>query len=120
MPTVLVVDDDTGVRDLVAMVLKMNGYSVITAANGLEGLMVYSSYRNGLDLILTDIDMQQMDGIELARRIRAGDASKRILLMSGRPPDDRNPPENCQFLAKPFLPKQLLEAVQDVLSKSEV
>ena len=116
MATVLVVDDDAMVRDLVVTILKLAGHSVLSAENGLEGLMLYSSYHAGLDLVLTDIDMPQMDGIELANRTRAQDDSQRILLMSGRPPGDRKP-KNCPFLAKPFLPKDLIAAVHELMSK---
>jgi two-component system cell cycle sensor histidine kinase/response regulator CckA len=119
MAALLIVDDDDGVRDLVAMILKTNGYSVLTASNGLEALMIYSSYRTVIDLVLTDIDMPEMDGIELVARIRANDRNERAILMSGRPPDRRTLPDNCQFLKKPFLPKQLIDAVQKVIEKAE-
>ncbi len=84
MATVLVVDDDEGIRQIVALILQQNGHQALLACNGLEALMVYSSYRASFDLVLTDVDMPQMDGIELAARIRAGDPYKKILLMSGR------------------------------------
>ena len=115
MPTVRVVDDDAGVRNLVGFILKSNGHRVLSASNGLEGLMVYSSYHADIDLVLTDIDMPQMDGLELATRIRDGDPVKKVLLMSGRPLGDRKAPENCPLLPKPFLPKQLTAAVEDIL-----
>ena len=115
MATVLVVDDDAAVRNLVGFILKSNGHHVLSASNGLEGLMVYSSYHANVDVVLTDIDMPQMDGLELAARIRDGDPSKRILLMSGRPLGDRKAPANCPLIPKPFLPKQLTTAVEDIL-----
>src|SRR5215468_4769764 len=104
MATVLVVDDDAAVRDLVAMILTTKKYSVLTGNNGVEALMIYSSYRSAIDLVLTDIEMPQMDGIELVARIRALDPGERILLMSGRSPNRRTLPDNCQVLKKPFLP----------------
>ena len=57
MATVLVVEDEEALRQLVAMLLQNKGHDVLQACNGLEGLMVYSSYRTRLDLVLTDIDM---------------------------------------------------------------
>jgi CheY-like chemotaxis protein len=113
MATVLVVDDDTGIRQIVGMILKQKGHDILTASNGLEGLMVYTSYRSNLDLVLTDIDMPQMNGIELAGRIRARDPAKKILLMSGRAWEG---PEEYAFIAKPFLPNQLIAAVDGMLS----
>lgn len=115
MATVLVVDDDAGVRQIVGMILKQNGHEVLWASNGLEALMVYTSYRSRLDLVLTDVDMPQMNGIELATRIRASDPSKKILLMTGRPLDDLEWPEDCPMLSKPFGPDQLIAALDSAL-----
>jgi hypothetical protein len=115
MATVLVVDDDSGVRELVVILLRANGHNVLGAANGVEALMVYSSYRNRLDLVLTDIDMPQMNGIELVSRIRTLDPSRRIILMSGRPLDNAKRVENCPMLSKPFTPDQLRAAVDGAL-----
>src|SRR5215471_1069024 len=115
MATVLVVDDDEGVRNLTAIILKMKGHEILTASNGLEALMVYSSYRQKVDLVLTDVDMPQMNGIELAGRIQARDPSKRILLMSGRAGDGSKDAERYPMLPKPFLPDQLTSAVESIL-----
>jgi len=98
------------------MILKENGHEVLCASNGLEALMVYSSYRLGIDLVLTDVDMPQMTGLELAARIRAHDPAKKILLMSGRVPDDIKGAENYPMLNKPFRPGQLVAAVAAMLN----
>src|SRR5215510_11754699 len=111
MAAVLVVEDNEALRGLVVMLLEQKGHSVLVASNGLEGLMVYSSYRARLDLVLTDIDMPQMNGIQLTARIRARDPSKKILLMSGRPLDRVEGPDNCPLLSKPFGPDQLIAAL---------
>src|SRR5436309_15069394 len=115
MATVLVVDDDEGVRQLVVMILQQKGHHILWAANGLEALMVYSSYRLNVDLVLTDIDMPQMNGIELAARIRARDPSRRILLMTGRGADKFQGADGYPMLAKPFVPAQLIRAVEEIL-----
>ena len=80
MAAVLVVEDNDAVRQLVVMLLEQKGHSVLSASNGLEGLMVYSSYHSRVDLVLTDVDMPQMDGIQLAGRIRARIRSARFSL----------------------------------------
>jgi CheY-like chemotaxis protein len=115
MAGVLVVDDDAGIRQLVVLILQQDGHDVLWAANGLEGLMVYFSYRTRIDLVLTDIDMPQMNGVDLAFRIRAQDPSRKIMLMSGRAPEGAKLPEDCRFLPKPFLPDQLLACVKEAL-----
>ena len=115
MAAVLVVEDDPGVRNLVVLVLKQKGYDVLSASNGVEGLMVYTSYHSRVDLVLTDVDMPQMNGLELANRIRASDPSKKILIMTGGLSDDVNGCLACPILSKPFAPNQLLEAVEGIL-----
>src|SRR5215831_1539928 len=119
MATVLVVDDDAGIRKIVGMILKQNGHDVLWASNGLEALMVYSSYRARLDLVLTDVDMPQMTGVELAARIHARDPFEKILLMTGRAFDCSNGVGSLPLLAKPFMPGDLIAAVEGALSESE-
>jgi CheY-like chemotaxis protein len=80
-----------------------------------EALMVYSSYQSKVDLVLTDVVMPGMNGVELANRIRAFDPTIKILLMSGSVPDDIKVPPDLQLLAKPFIPKQLIRIVEQTL-----
>src|SRR5580765_2536320 len=115
MATVLVVEDEEALRQLVVMLLQNKGHDVLQACNGLEGLMVYSSYRARLDLVLTDIDMPQMNGLLLATRIRALDPSRKILFMSGRPPENPDELGNSPLLSKPFRPDQLMAAVEGAM-----
>ena len=115
MATILVVDDDPGMRQIVTLVLKQKGHNILSASNGVEALMVYSSYRQSLDMVLTDIDMPEMSGIELASRIRAGDPSGKILFMSGREPDNMKGFEGYPILSKPFALDKLVAAVEQVL-----
>ena len=110
MATVLVVDDDSGIRKLAHFILEQSGQVVLSASNGVEALMVYTSYRSRLDVVLTDVNMPQMGGIELAARIHAMDPSKRIVLMSGSILEEV--PEYCMMLTKPFRPDELIAAVQ--------
>jgi CheY-like chemotaxis protein len=116
MANVLVVDDEPSLLQLVVMILKQNGHTVLSASNGVEALMVYSSYRSNLQLVLTDVVMPGMNGIELAERFRAVDPSIRILLMSGFVPDDLEVPKDLPLLKKPFQPEGLVEAVKQTLA----
>src|SRR4051812_37825620 len=115
MATVLVVEDNGALRQLVMMILQQKGYDVLSACNGLEGLMVYSSYRARIDLVLTDIDMPQMNGIGLATRIRALDASRKIMFMSGAATETSQGFESYPLLSKLFKPDQLITAVECAL-----
>jgi CheY-like chemotaxis protein len=116
MPTVLVVDDDEHVGRIAAMILMQKGYDVLKASNGLEALMVYSTYRQKIDLVLTDVDMPQMNGLELAARIRGRDPARRILLMSGGTSENLGSSKDYPFVAKPFLSIQLIAAVEAALT----
>lgn len=115
MANVLVVDDEPMIVQLVTMALKQNGYTVLTASGGVEALMVYSSYHSKVDLVLTDVVMPGMNGVELAERIRALDPTVNILLMSGSVPEDMKLPSDLQLLPKPFVPTQLLKIVEEAL-----
>ena len=111
MATVLLVDDERSLLDFVSMVLREAGHDVLNASNGVEALMIYSSYKSSIDLVLTDIVMPGMNGVELAARLRALNPKLLILLMSGFVPGDITVPHDIQVLQKPFQPSRLLDAI---------
>jgi CheY-like chemotaxis protein len=113
MATVLIVDDDSGTLKLACFILEQSGQVVLSASNGVEALIAYTSYHSRLDVVLTDVNMPEMGGIELAARIHATDPSKRIVLMTGSILEEV--PEYCTMLSKPFRPDDLIAAVQGVL-----
>lgn len=79
--TALVVDDNEELALIVATMLRLNGFEVRTANNGLHG---YSSYfREPTDLVVTDIQMPELDGVEMMRCIRALNPNVRAVYMSG-------------------------------------
>jgi CheY-like chemotaxis protein len=116
MANVLVVDDEPMIVEFVTMVLKQNGYTVVTASSGVEALMVYSSYQSKVDLVLTDVVMPGMNGVELTERILALDPTIKILLMSGSVPDYIKVPPDLRLLHKPFPPQVLVEAVAQMVN----
>jgi PAS domain S-box-containing protein len=81
--TLLVVEDEAMVRDLAAQFLRSLGYSVLESGGGEEALSLLRSYRDRLDLVLTDVVMPQMDGIELMLRLRQERPDLKVLYMSG-------------------------------------
>jgi CheY-like chemotaxis protein len=116
MANILVVDDEPSLLQFVGMILKQNGYTVLSASSGIEALMLYSSYRSEIHLVLTDVQMPGMNGIELAERLRALHPTIKIVLMSGFVPDDIEVPKDLQLLTKPFLPDRLVTAVEQTLA----
>ena len=81
MASVLVIDDDAEVRRVVTRLLEMEGHSVIQAENGRVALEQYSD--TPTDLVISDIYMPEMDGIELLTRLRESFPDARIVAMSG-------------------------------------
>ena len=112
MATALVVDDDPGVCRFARMVLEQSGHVVLSASNGVEALIIYASYHSCVDVVVTDVNMPEMGGIELAARIHAMHPSKRIVLMTGSILE--GVPAYCTMLIKPFPPDELTAAVQGV------
>jgi PAS domain S-box-containing protein len=121
--TVLLVDDEEGVRKLVCAILQANGYSVIEAGNGISALAAYEKNSHKIDLVLTDVVMPQMDGFELAERLAAANPEVKILFMSGyrdSPIGGAEIKPNRPFLHKPFTPDVLLAKVREILDTRAV
>ncbi len=120
--TVLVVEDETMVRNLVVRLLRRAGLQVLDAANGPQALSVAAQHRGRIDLLLTDMMMPDMTGTELATRLLKTRPNLPILIMSGHAPEsdardlDHGVPR--AFLQKPFVAEQLLDAVWGLLQRT--
>ncbi|HUP20527.1 MAG TPA: response regulator, partial [Gemmatimonadota bacterium] len=112
--TVLVVEDEHGVRSLTCRVLAGHGYTVLDAESGIDALQVAIQHAGALDLLLTDVVLPGMSGSELARRIHETRPHVAILFMSGHHDDPsvrrRIMAQEAGFLPKPFTSRQLLES----------
>ena len=110
--TILVVEDDDTVRELVQRIFHEYGHSVIEACNGEEGLQICAQQAGEIDLLLTDVVMPGMNGPELAEYVTSMKDGIKVLYMSGYA--DRAISHNglvkeeIQFLQKPFTPDELL------------
>ena len=116
---VLLVEDDNGVRDLAANILKSGGYQVVTATDGLNALERRREMPRAFDLLLTDVVMPGMSGPELAERLRSLQPDLRVLFMSGYPDEALSRHgmggQRFAFIQKPFSPVALLDKVRQVL-----
>ena len=114
--TILLVEDETSVRDLTRQMLEESGYKVIPAANGNDALRLCANPGH-IDLMVTDIVMPQMRGVEVARRVARIRPGLRVLLMSGYTDNliDLEIGGSIPFLQKPFTLGALLGAVRSVL-----
>ncbi len=115
--TVLVVDDDNGVQWVARRVLTDKGYRVLLASNGLEGVRVFEQNADAIDVIVMDVTMPQLGGIEALRRIRATGSRVPVLLSSGYGADSAGSEvgELAGFLEKPYSVDELLDAVAKAL-----
>jgi DNA-binding NtrC family response regulator len=116
--TVLVVDDDRMIRDLEAQILRVQGYTVLEAENAVEALRVAASTVT-IHLLITDLVMPEVDGLELTRRFREVHPTTPVLMVSGSLPvlRARSAPDFVlfDFLAKPFQFSELLHKVRVLL-----
>jgi CheY-like chemotaxis protein len=118
-PTVLVVDDDRGVLRLTARMLRLEGYTVLEAGSGGEALGLLDAEPD-IGLVLTDVVMPGMHGLELASRIQERQQQPKIVLMTGHAAElsaqlERRDP-SMPLLLKPFTSQQLVKTVRAVLT----
>jgi two-component system cell cycle sensor histidine kinase/response regulator CckA len=113
---ILVVEDEAAVRDLVARILGAAGHDISTAADGAEALRVADAANPPIELILSDVVMPGMSGIQLAREVRARWPTTRIVLMSGYTAEPLEAAgSGLVLLPKPFSADELLEHVRAAL-----
>jgi len=114
--TILLVDDEEGVRKLCCSVLRSNGYDVLEASNGSAAIAAYEKNAHKVGLLLTDVVMPQMNGFELGKKLSEMTPGLKILYVSGYRQTEvvsSGPP--IAFLHKPFTPDELLAKVREVL-----
>jgi len=119
MATILIIDDKDSVRMVYQMALEMAGYRVLTAENGNQGLRLLEHQE--VDLILVDIFMPEMDGLELIPLLRKTRPANKIIAISGRS-DQSNHLDTAKYLGahatlkKPLNLQELLHAVSSQLT----
>jgi two-component system cell cycle sensor histidine kinase/response regulator CckA len=117
---ILVVDDESSVRDLLNTVLLNHGYQVVVARDGVEGLTLFSAQADRIALVLTDLHMPNSSGQSFTDLIRAIRPNTKILFMSGMESPESGPEPSPvrsgdPFLLKPFKPAALLEKIHRLL-----
>ncbi len=117
--TILVVEDDEMIRNLVQKVLRANGYTVLVAANGGDAERVSGQHEGPIHLLMTDVVLPGLNGREVARRVVAARAGIRVLYLSGYTDDaivhHGVLESGVEFLQKPFTPAVLGRKVREVL-----
>ena len=117
--TLLVVENEPAIRNLLQMALRKNGYAVLVAASGREALEIVRAHSGAIDLLITDVVMPDMNGPELARQLIAIRPETRTLFMSGYMDDALGEhgslPSHANFIQKPFSPRIIAQKVRDIL-----
>jgi hypothetical protein len=111
---ILVAEDNESLRELLELILSDCGFQVVVAVDGAEGLDLFTEKKEEIHLVISDIVMPRMNGIEMTKRIRAIVPNVRAILCSGDfPPEWRKELEDLKvdFLAKPFSPDDLIKKV---------
>ena len=121
--TILVIEDDEGVRRVIRRYLEGDGHRVLEAEDGQSGLDLIETHPGPLDLVLTDVDMPRIDGVTVAEVLAVLRPLLGVICMSGGLDESRwgerveLRPE--AFLPKPFTPEELARVVGDELARSQ-
>ena len=118
-PIILVADDEVLVRNLVTLLLQEQGYMVLSAADGQEGLELSRKYPGTIDLVITDVEMPRLNGMNLCAHLLEERPGIKSIVMSGSDMSEIVSQNiNLQFLPKPFDGESLLARVRAILSSS--
>ena len=119
--TILVVDDEPAIVSVVAELMEAEGHRVLTASNGKEALERAGTHRGDLDLLLTDVVMPEIDGVELVNRMRLVRPEITVLFMSGYSGTQRQVQKvnvsGARMIRKPFTLPELLGEIESVLQR---
>jgi two-component system cell cycle sensor histidine kinase/response regulator CckA len=119
--TILLVEDEQGLRALNARGLSSRGYTVVEAGNGVEAIEALEQRGGNIDLVVSDVMMPEMDGPTLFKELRKRRPEIKVIFVSGYAEDafQKNLPDADQFdfLSKPFTLKQLVAQVKDTMAK---
>jgi CheY-like chemotaxis protein len=121
-PRILLVEDDNSLRDSLYALLENAGYEVLAASNGPDGLTIFRQSIRPIELLVTDYNMPQMTGLELARECFRLFQGLRVLYVSGSQPGEELQADlqagRAGFLAKPFHGQELLCKTRELLVES--
>ena len=115
--TILLVEDEDGVRSLASNALRLNGYKVLECADGAKALTLCESFDGPIDLLITDVVMPCLGGVDLARHVSQMHPRAKVLFMSGYPDRDFafGPAATACYIQKPFAAQELTARVRQLL-----
>ncbi len=117
---ILIVEDDDAMRELLRTLLHSEGHEVISAQDGIEAVQQYKTHGEKIQLVITDIEMPNLKGIEAYRQIKTMDPEAKVIFVSGALNtrlQEQLQSEGVQgFFQKPFVPADILAKVREMLS----
>ena len=116
--TILLVDDRESMRKCMRACLQQAGYPVIEAASGSEALSLFQQYGTHIALVVSDVQMPEMSGVDLAERLLRLRPGLAILFVSGQPGALPQKMRGFSFLPKPFRTEELICGVEHALTSS--
>lgn len=118
-PTILLVEDDGNVRRVLHNIFEEKGFNLLEAEGGEEALLIARYHEGRIDVLVSDAAMSEINGTELAARLKAVRPELHILLISGCAPE-RDRLESIPFPAKPFSSRDLLGKIQEALESRQM
>ncbi|NTW98992.1 MAG: response regulator [Geobacteraceae bacterium] len=116
--TILIVEDEDQLSFFFRKLMEGEGYNVITASNGQEAVDSYKTNPDRIDMVLMDIKMPVMSGIEAHKELKQIDPCVPVLLMSAYTQESLEGIATSYFIRKPMRPSELLNAISEVLNES--
>ena len=116
---ILVVDDESAVLNLLTALLKTRGYKTLAATNGREALALFKEHEDDVNLLITDVVMPEMNGIELAVQVRSLRPNLPVLFVSGFCENIPGSLQEWEAVDKPFKPQELLKKIVDILTSTK-
>lgn len=113
--TILIVDDEKQLREMLSDFLTSYGYTVILAEDGQDAIEKFKQHHPDVDLVLLDVVMPRKDGISCFKEIRGVDPTAKVVFMSGYRPDHLQAKEDFKMIQKPFSPVEMIKAIRAAL-----
>jgi CheY-like chemotaxis protein len=113
---ILIVDDEKGIREVLLSLFSVRGYAPVAVSNGREALETFG--RSPFDLVITDLDMPQVDGLHLASSIKERSPNTPVLMITARGKEEVKDSNVDALMSKPFSLAELEEAVHRLVPRS--
>ena len=117
--TILVVENERGIRSMISLSLKMHGYNVLQAEDAESALRIFTERKNDIQLVLTDVIMPGLSGVEMIQKLKKIDGRTKVLYMSGytkgKIESGNSLPEDTHFIQKPFTAQDIIQKIRKTL-----